>query len=727
MKKLFLTVLVVLNGSFLFSQEDGWLNEGDSYKSDGLKINMGLITRSYSDSVILRWAISNPSVFKIHLESGVYVERAKVNSDGSYGSFEKITTESIKPWTKEQWANYFNSRPDIKDETVIDYESFAYMSFFDDENESNSKLDKQIDIIENITEEKRKSDWQVLFALLSANSSRIAAEGLGLRFVDRNVKLGDKYVYRVSLAGESPVYKVDPGYVELTVESFNPDYAKQSIFAAENDGSIELGWIKDMNLTFYNIDRSEDNGITFKRMNLAPMLTMLPSIDTTRINFEGYADTTITNYIKYVYRIYGTTSFADELLIGEITAMGRDRTPPESPFLPQPEHISDNEVKVSWKMYDNPAPDLAGFNIGRDTSSSGVFNYINSNLIPPTSREYVDTDFIRGGINYYLVEAVDTAGNISQSFPMYVALNDTAAPEKPEWISGKMDSNGVVTLVLKPNQEKDLMGYRILTANDPEHEFSSIIESFGNDTIDYTLIMEFKDTVSLNTTTKYVYYRATAIDNRFNESQFSEIIAVPRPDIIPPVSPVITDVFITDTTVVLTYAPSSSNDVEMHILYKKLGNSEKWDSLIIQSLTDTFYIDLDVKSGIGYEYSLAAKDSSGLLSEKSGSMSAHTYTKSFLEPVKELIVKLDSQTKQIKLDWKYDYKSEDDEIVFVIYKGNDKDKVRRFKILEGSSIRSFIDNDVNDYLKSLKYAIKVFTKSGRVSAMSDIVDLPINR
>src|SRR5690606_31332222 len=367
----------------------------------------------------------------------------------------------------EQWEEYFISRAEI-DTTEIDYDNFAYIFGSSEEETDNITLESSGNEIQDIKDRKSKLNWQVIFAVLSANASTGAAEGLCLRYVDKDVKPGEKFVYKISPAFNSPVYIIEPGLIEAKAEPYNPDFAKQILTSAENEGSIGINWKSNNNLMFYNVVRSDDEGKTFHKLTKTPLLTFKSNIvnDST----EGYLDTLIINYKPYVYRVYGSTTFADEVLVGEIKAMCRDRTPPEQPFVPQPDHISDNEIKIKWMMNSNPAKDLKGFYVGHDTSVYGEFKYI-TNLLPPDSREYIDTNFIRGGNNFYLVEAIDTAGNISQSYPVFTALNDSIPPAKPVWVSGVMDSTGVVALVINPNTEKDLMGYRILRSNSPEHEF----------------------------------------------------------------------------------------------------------------------------------------------------------------------------------------------------------------------------------------------------------------
>lgn len=688
--------------------------------NESLKTKIGLIARTYSDSVIVRWAVSKPAIWDIAKVSGFILERAPVLSSGSYGEFRPVKPGSFKPWTEEEWDAYFLRRGERKDTSEVDYDALAYVFGTGGNVTEDAPGTSTGNEIQDLKDKAGNYNWQVLFAMLSANSSRGAAEGLGLRYVDKDVKAGDRYVYKIRLAGTSPVYIVEDGILEVKVESFNPDIARQTLVASENEGSIGINWKANKELSFYKVHRSGDNGKTFESLTKVPLLTMR-NIPNETDPMEGYLDSSVVNYKPYIYRVYGTTSFADEVLIGEIKAMGRDRTPPPQPFVPQPENISDNEVKVKWSIGDNPPKDLKGFYVGRDTSTSGEFKRI-TQLLPPTSREYIDKDFIKGGDNFYLVEAIDTAGNLSRSYPVYAALNDTTPPVKPVWIKGTMDSNGVVTLIIKPNTEKDLMGYRILTSNSPEHEFSSLIESFGDDSSDYTKIAEFKDTVSLETTTPYVYYRATALDSRFNESLFSEIIAVKRPDIIPPVTPVIIDVEVTDKSVTLSFAHSTSEDVKYHAAYRRVEGEVRWDSISAMGSADSIFTDKSVKPNIMYEYSLLAVDSAGLRSPLSFVVSARPYYTGILPAIRNLKVLYDGNKNENTLSWDY----EDAEgVYFVIYRSSGDVLPGRYATVKEQKSRNFTDRNLTSGKDNYIYTVKVFDKIGGESKMSEAVKINV--
>ncbi len=683
------------------------------------KFKIGLTARSYGDSIYLRWAVTNPTAWKLAKENGFIIERAKVLPDGRIENYSKVSEAPVKPWPIEKWEEYFETRPP-KDNSSLDNEGVAFtLGIGEKDDEENFNLPPEgEDYLKSIKEKRSSQEWALLLTLVAANNSLIASEGLGLFYVDKNVKENETYSYRIYCNYKSNLYSFDTTYLKIKAESFDPKKALQQIKANENDGSIEVFWDTDIQFSTYNVERSEDKK-SFKRLNDSPLLT-LKSAASDSLNQDSFIDTTIINYKPYTYRVYALTVFADEILLGEITAMGRDRTPPEQPFVSQPTHIDDNKVRIIWQMAEPPAKDLAGFYVGRDSLIDGKYNYIHKGVLPKDTREFIDTTFSKNNYNFYTVFAVDTAGNMRSSYPVYVVLNDTVPPVPPKWKEAFMDSNGVVTLRLEPNREFDLMGYRILKANAPDHEFSSIIESFDPDSVELKFKVEFQDTVELQTTTKYVYYRATALDNRYNESDFSEIIAVPRPDVVPPIAPVLTDAIVSEKDVTLKFIPSESADVKNHFVLRRVSGEEKWDTVAIIKHKDSIYVDNQVKQNILYQYCLFAQDSSNLKSELSFILEARPYYLGVLPEIKNFSVFFDEKNKTATLNWDYDKLPE---IYFVIYRAYENQPLRRYKTIKSSDTRNYTDSEFSNGAGKYSYAIKAFDKINAESKMSEVKDI----
>src|SRR5690606_33161391 len=86
----------------------------------------------------------------------------------------------------------------------------------------------------------------------------------------------------------------------------------------------------------------------------------------------------------------------------------------------------------------------------------------------------------------------------------------------------------------------------------------------------------YTDSVNIKTLTPSVWYKIAAIDNRYNMSEFSDIVEVKIPDVIPPVPPVIKNVTANHKGVAIHFVPSSSADVVRHEIYRRRMNSQGW-------------------------------------------------------------------------------------------------------------------------------------------------------
>ncbi len=398
-------------------------------------------------------------------------------------------------------------------------------------------------------------------------------------------------------------------------------------------------------------------------------------------------------------------------VFAEVKGMPKDLTPPDAPILKLPKQTKPNEVLVEWDIYGN-TNDLKGFIVSRSEKDTGEFKILNKNLLPKTTKSFIDNGFNKDANNYYIVYALDTAGNISASYPAYVTLIDSTPPAKPTIISAIIDSLGIVTLKIKLGKEKDLKGYRIFKANSAEHELSVIEEFFKKDKADTNAInLIYKDTIGLNSLTSKIYYRIKALDFNYNQSPFSDMAIVKRPDTIPPATPVFTNVIVKEKQIELYFAPSESRDVVEQIVYRKTELNADWNIIVKLSANEKVAIDTNVKTGINYYYSLRAKDESNLYSKYANPISG----KPFDSGVRPSVMNLTSSIQDKKVVIKWDYPKTEKEVFFVIYKKDIKGQLLQYARVKE---KTFIDNSSG---KENTYAIKVITADGGQSKLSALI------
>ena len=473
----------------------------------------------------------------------------------------------------------------------------------------------------------------------------------------------------------------------------------------EGDEELVFSWEENDMLSGVFVERKNDLTGVFEPMN--DLLKLSLSEGSFR---NGFKDSMLVNYHKYQYRLYGMNVFGEKVLFAEVTAMPRDRTPPHTPLMQSAKHVAENEVVVTWKPGQPVDADLKGFKILRGESVDGHFNPISDRLLNKNTTTFTDRNFIRGGKNFYKVQAVDTAGNYSTSFSAYATLIDTVPPAIPRVVSAEMDSTGIVTIVLAKNKEKDLMGYRLFWANDPSHEFAAIQEGFDSrDTTTRPVQLVFKDTVTLNTLTGHVYYKVKALDYHYNQSGFSKLIDVKRVDIIPPTTPVFKNVVVDKDAIHLTFALSQSTDVKTQYLYRKTAHEDSWRKIATLKNGQTNYVDKNLQTGMTYYYSLRAMDSSNLYSDYATPVYGKPFDTGQRPKVKNF--KLKKKGDSVVLTWGYPNAKKG--TYFVIYKTNRKGHLVEYKKTDKMTFSEKISK------KGQHYAVRAFTKDGGLSPMSD--------
>ncbi|HED36629.1 MAG TPA: hypothetical protein ENI76_00030 [Ignavibacteria bacterium] len=659
--------------------------------------------------VELRFFPDKKSVLEVGFKDGFIIDRMLFDSTIQRKPNDTLTyTEiaRIHAYNDDQLETAINNEKNLDSKNELELAS-EFLKNIDKKEGGAFDFEKGI---AELKKQKSKEDFEYMIFALTAIKNANVANALGLAYTDSTAIKGKTYFYRVRLIGKSNIYKIIPVDYRIIAENLKKGY-DNPVYVKQGDTELFFAWIEIPELSGYFVERANPGETTFIQLNKAPIYN-LDGSDNIGESRSGYNDKNLINYQIYTYRFFGYTLFGEKVQFAEVKAMPKDLTPPENPFLPQPQNVKPNEVLITWKMNPVPAPDLKGFFVARANKNKGNFKVLHNAMLPKDARTFTDTTFIRGQANYYVVQAIDTANNVSSSFPVSVTLIDSIPPVKPVFISGKIDSLGVVTITVEKNKEKDLMGYRLFKANSAEHEFSVIYEGFmNNDSLVQEVQTVFKDTVTLNSLTPIIYYRVKALDFNYNQSEFSNILKVVRPDTIAPVTPVFNNVIVSEKEIELYFVPSSSKDVEEHIIYRKTDMKAKWELLKTFAAIGTKFIDTTVTTGVTYYYSIRAKDVSGLFSDYASAVYGKPYDTGLRPPIENFSAKVEK--KNIILKWEYPVLKK--EHIFVIYKKDDKGQLKQY---DTTKEKTYTDKNTN---KKNYYAVKVVTADGGQSKISAVL------
>lgn len=665
------------------------------------KGELGLIAKSYGDSIVLRWAIDKTALFVEGAKKGYKIERA--NLDRNPNKWEVIAEKHL-PWSDTNWVKY-SETPKMQSDSM--YEMCMYFFFGLTEKKGQDKESFQIS-------EDRDNLYAML--LLSASRRKDIAKAIGQSFTDKNISEETNYKYRLTFLGKT-LYEVLPAEVKLSSEPIKNGSFPHEVVNA--DTKVHLNFPAPGSISSFFVYRANSRSGPWTQLNKTPR-TMLygTGVQTSEDTVEimKYSDTGLTNYVKYYYKAFGIDGFGDTIEMFTAKGVPRDLTPPRRVVLDPPKHNQrGGYITLSWKPMEPVADDLYGFDIYRAEAKEGPWTKINDHTVRKKYTTYKDYKFNSGKKNWYYVTAKDNHGNEKKCEPVYAFVYDTDPPKTPIWVEGEMDSLGHIKLKIKSNKEEDLMGYRLFMANDEDHEFSPIFEDF-KDSINQIIDTVFYDTTTLNTLTESIFYRVKALDYRYNESPFSKILEVRRIDTIPPNSPTFTDVRTDDKSISLKFNPSQSKDIKTQYIYRKTDNENTWTKVIELNKDQEIYVDTNVVPNVKYFYSLRAEDLSGNQSKLSFPVYSMTYNLNMQELVGSINFSYNKEEETLNVFWNANTKGyKEKDYFYVLYKKKG-DLLREYKNTKNTP--SFTEKNVKE--GTYEYAVKVYFTDGTESKLSEV-------
>ncbi len=606
---------------------------------DGIDSNPSLAAtgRFFGDSIVLRWGATSYPAWQAASRGGFVIERTDPRRAKNGEEWELLTPTPIMPLTIEEWKRSY--RPE---DTLA---GAAVQTLY------GGTVTTESDPFGSIYETYLQQQNLVGFAMLLADVAPRLADGLGLRFVDRTIEPGLPYIYRVRSLADDPTNPIGEAIAVVATDTVIDVPSIMTLSAVEQEKSVRLRWLRDEHpvpFSGYFIEESFDGGASFSRRKEIPFIPAnnpeIADIDEGSFDTVSYEIKLAENYRPVVYRVVGLDPFGETSPESvEVTAMGRDRTPP-TPVAIMPITVEPDAFRLQWGHATQQSDDLAGYIVGRSPNAEGPFAAI-TDLLPATTTSYLDERVDTLLPSYYVVGAVDTTGNFRNSVAVYGILPDSIAPETPQAVGGTIDSNGIVTLHWAPAQDADIRGYRVFFANQADHEFQQLTEGTYSDTL-------WQDTLTLTTLTEEIFFRVTAYDQNFNHAPFSEILTLKKPDIIAPVAPVITDVEPSEQSITIRWYRSPSGDALAQTIYRRAAGSDVWQELYqSDDQRKADYTDTLVERGRRYEYALRTVDDDGNLSDLSNVVTTRTIDDGLRPGIDRVTALFDSTASRVAITW----------------------------------------------------------------------------
>ncbi len=644
--------------------------------------------KPYADRIALRWNISDYRVFKQLVQDGVLIDRMVIGKDNKpeNGGWVRITREPIKAMS----LNDLRKPPFSRDTAVAVVAEGLY---------GRSDFSKASGLTEQIKLQDIDRQNRHLMVSLYSSMNKEAAFAAGLGYEDPLVpEVAKGYVYRLCPAVPFGIMgKIDTGFVYVSGADLRYVPLHFGLQARSGENQVILTWpVEESPYTGYYIERSTDNK-TFKTLNSN---IYLPNTDpdSTLDGARYYYTDQVDNYVRYYYRLIGLNAFGEKVMFPDtVSGMATDQT---APAVPQLKMTKDNKkVIFSWNK---PADtDLKGYFLLTGKTIEANTELVEAKMQPAQATTYTLTlpqDFRAA---YYRLMVSDTAGNVSFSNPVYVFEPKTTPPAPPTGLKGYIDTTGIAVLSWNLDTTEALRGYKVLFSNHADHEYSAASDLIPDTTYSWQ--------VGLKTLTKELYVRVTAVDGGFGHSRPSEPLLLLRPDVVPPVKPVILDYQNSAAGIKITWSDPVDEDQEKFIIYRRMPGADTLWKEIHTTPRGTTFTDKDIKPGTAYEYAVRAVDRAGLFSEYSFPLHLKTASGGADARI-QLTGSYDAAQKNVQLRWP----AGDENVQFYILYKDKGQGLTLYKSL-GAAETTFAES--GDQPPKGRYALKIKYKDESESSL----------
>ncbi|WP_103068653.1 fibronectin type III domain-containing protein [Aquimarina sediminis] len=681
---LIITCLLLVSGS-MHSQSQNLKEDSPTVK---------VISRVKSNEVRLRWAITSATAWLRANKYGYIIERYTIKRDGKQlDTAEKkiVTPVPITPKPMAEWESIIEKN---------DYAAILAQALYGE----TFQVEEMQGGIAQIINKSKEIEQRFSFALFAADLNFEAALLGGLGYIDATIKENEDYFYTIKTAIPSEVLIVKEGNV--FVESSKQEELPQPIdlIAIGDDKSILLTWEYEMFktvFTSYYLERSE-NGTDFKRLGDTPLVNLndKPESPSKRM---FYVDTLSQNDKTYYYRVKGISPFGEESPASKIASGQGVKKLSAVPHISKYEFDVSGGVVLQWGFEKAVENEIQGFELNWAAQEKGPYKVVQAD-IPSNAREtiYLEPE----PSNYFRITAIGKNNQKTTSLTAFVQTIDSIPPSQPQGVTGVVDSLGVVQLQWQANTEKDMLGYRVFRGNLEKEEVSQLTVA----PIEQTT---FTDTVQVKSLNTKVFYQIVAVDKRFNMSDYSEKLALKKPDVVPPSSPIFSGYKVKEEGVQLQWINSSSEDVKHHKLYRQqVAIADKGWQVIYQTDTISKFVDNKVVTGQKYRYAIFAEDESGLTSIPSTPLTLTIQKNKPIQVVKNFTGLADRIGYKIDLSWKI---TNDNVSEILIYKNKEGNKPVLWKQLPGG-IKKITDKSVSPNIK-YTYQLKAILKNSAYSTI----------
>ncbi|MDR1169706.1 MAG: hypothetical protein LBK97_02600 [Prevotellaceae bacterium] len=648
-------------------------------------------SRVQKNAILLRWAASSPVVWRQTNRYGFNIERYTIVRNDS------ILSESEKKILNQ---NPVKARPLHEWETPVqnsDYAAVIAQALYGEDFELSGGDAQGIARIINLSQELEQ---RFAMSLYAADQDFEAACMAGWGWRDNTVEQGERYLYRIiPVMPDTGRLKIEFGASFAAMDEYEELPKPAGLTAVFGDKSVMLVWNYSVLGNIYNsyfVEKSAD-GRNFKRIEGIPVTSLNNKED--RMYF---LDSLIDNTAKHYYRICGITPFGEIGPPSDSIAGKGVRMLSHAPGISKVNLNSRGEMELEWEFDERENDLVKSFELSRSDSPDKHYITVLGNM-EPARRSLLFKEL--NPANYFIITAVPYEGEPRKSFPVLVQPADSIPPAIPLELQGKIDSAGIVTVRWKKNTEADLLGYKIYRSFLKDDEPVPLFDIALKDTV-------YKDAVDINSLNRKVYYTLSAVDLRYNQSDFSKLLELEKPDIIPPASPVISGYKVREDGIEIQWINSSDANVTQHRVWRhEKGTGYMPETLLksIDNMSVTNYVDTSATAGVSYVYAVTALKSNWLESPPSNELTVFTgFSKRQNMELDYFNAVVDRQNKMLKLEWSDKLQ---DVQYYELYKSENGENMSLWKALQ-SDQHEIIDNNLSPNT-IYQYIIRAVLKNGK--------------
>ncbi|WP_103072665.1 fibronectin type III domain-containing protein [Aquimarina sediminis] len=629
-----------------------------------------VIGTATKDAIMLRWSANTPLGWKHANTYGYIIERRTIAIGDEIVKepiIKKLTSNPIVPRPMMDWEDFVTNN----DNAAIAAQAIYGEDF-------NVSLEEGGNDIMSIVNQAKALEQRFSFTLFASDQDYEVAKYAGLAYVDTDVKPGERYLYKVYTAIPQEKMEVKFGGVYLGLSDYRPLPEPQDFVGISGDKNIMLSWnftLLKREYTNYIIERSEDNGSTYKPLSDTPVVN-LNDRKKNPSDRMFYIDSLSQNNKEYHYRIKGVSPFGEVGPASNVVKTKGVKALQHNPAITEARLMDDNSSAIiSWEFPEEGLASIAYFELNRSDQIKENYQVV----VPNISKDTRQFEFKNlNTINYFTITAVGVDGTKRVSFPQMVQPIDDTPPVAPLGLTGVIDSTGVVQLNWTANTEADFLGYRVFRANIENEEYTQITFRTIPDS-------KITDTINIKTLNGKIYYKVQAFDKRYNPSDFSEVLMLKKPDIVPPTKPVFKSFKADQGVVKLYWIRSSSIDAIKTLVYRKeKGKEDPWQLITEADYPQDEFSDITAQPGITYLYTLVTMDESGLESEPVTPLTISLPDNKPKPEIDRFTAIVNREEKKIALTWKY---KPSGVMEFLLYKAEEGKQPTLYKVFDKSQSR----------------------------------------